>query len=578
MGDVEVETAAAAAAPATQEELSTANTLQQHLQLQACDGKYVTSQEILLLELYKAMTEGPSGVISGANGAAGDVGGASGGGIASTGGAGATSVSGGKGQAAAGAANGAHDAAHAAAGSHAASLAKSSSLASSGTPKRSAVSDRERVQNFLLQRQNSAGASSGATPTPRSAAGASASSSMSAVERAKLVMAKKAGQAASKPLARASSLGSGASGHSSGGASSAGAASSSSAVKRVNPLADILKGGSGSVVGAVAAAVAKRPRTAKVELKPGEIRLNGGRSSIQLPVESFLRNEDWDSATDSPLDLVLPEVAFATNNTLIVHATMPPRSMRFCLNISTQASMLSGAPYPGTVVYHFNPRRQRGGMIIQNSNIDGRWGCSQPLPRCPITFGEPFTLRLTIIPNGFLVFIEEVFQDEFKHRVPIREGENLVLTVPTRDENGNPEGVVVHSVWWGHAEPPANIDALRRGVGGGGGNSMGYNRGGYDGGGRNYRGGPGGGGGGGRFHGNPHPFEVYVGNLPPGTTRDELSFLFQYLGYETVRITARGFGFVTLRSAEDMHRAVEDLDGRDFNGMKLKVSVALAPK
>jgi RNA recognition motif-containing protein len=69
-----------------------------------------------------------------------------------------------------------------------------------------------------------------------------------------------------------------------------------------------------------------------------------------------------------------------------------------------------------------------------------------------------------------------------------------------------------------------------------------------------------------------------VGNLPQGTSRDELSFLFQYLGYETVRITARGFGFVTLRSAEDMNRAVEDLDGKEFNGMKLRVSCALPPK
>lgn len=310
----------------------------------------------------------------------------------------------------------------------------------------------------------------------------------------------------------------------------------------------------------------------------------------QLPLESFLRSEDWDSATDSPLDIVLPEVAFATNNTLIIHATMPARSSRCCFNVSTQSSMLSEAPYPGTVLYHFNPRRQRGGHIIQNSNIDGRWGCSQPLPRCPITFGEPFTLRITVVDSGFLVYLEEIFQDEFKHRVPIREGENLVLTVPTRDENGNPEGVIVHSVWWGHAEVPANMDHHNRRGGpgfgsgyhgrGGGGGARSYdgdrdNRGGGGG----YRGGNGGGGGGGsRFQSNPHPFEVYVGNLPTGTSREELSFLFQYLGYETVRITARGFGFVTLRSSEDMHRAVEDLDGKDFNGMKLRVSCALPPK
>ncbi|KAF4040232.1 RNA recognition motif-containing protein [Phytophthora infestans] len=438
------------------------NELQQHLQLEAFGGKYLTAQEILLVQLFQSVTDAaPS---NGGN----------------------------------------------------ADLSVSAPSGASASPK--AVSK-----------------VGGATASGAVAAGAKPA--MSAVERAKLLMAKKTGGTRT---------------------------TSSTAVKRINPLTDILRGGSGSVVGGVHSV--KRVRSTKSD-KPGEIKIQGGRTSIQLPLESFLRNEDWDSATGTPLDLVLPEVAFATNNTLIIHATLPPRSSRCCFNVSTQSSMLSGAPYPGTVLYHFNPRRQRGGHIIQNSNIDGRWGCSQPLPRFPLTFGEPFTLRLTVVPTGFLVFIEEIFQDEFKHRVPIREGENLVLTVPTRDENGNPEGVIVHSVWWGHAEVPPNLDTRRRGSNGG---YRGGDRGGYRGG-NSGRGGD-------RFHPAPHPYEVYVGNLPQGTSREELSFLFQYLGYETVRITARGFGFVTLRSAEDMNRAVEDFDGKEFNGMKLRVSCALPPK
>ncbi|KAG7380777.1 hypothetical protein PHYPSEUDO_006778 [Phytophthora pseudosyringae] len=500
------------------------NELQQHLQLEAFGGKYLTTQEILLLQLFQSVDDA-SASSAGANGTSSDL-------SVSVPSGGCASPK------AAGKAGGTP-------------LGRKSSLTSMGnvagggatppsatTPKRQLSSDRARVQSFLAQRSS---ASTGGAPSSNGAAGpgagaaaaAGAKPAMSAVERAKLLMAKKAGGA--RP-----------------------------AVKRSNPLTDILRGGSGSVVGGVHSV--KRPRSTKSD-KPGEIKIQGGRTSIQLPLESFLRSEDWDSATGTPLDLVLPEVAFATNNTLIIHATLPPRSSRCCFNVSTQSSMLSGAPYPGTVLYHFNPRRQRGGHIIQNSNIDGRWGCSQPLPRFPLTFGEPFTLRLTVVPTGFLVFIEEIFQDEFKHRVPIREGENLVLTVPTRDENGNPEGVIVHSVWWGHAEVPPNLDTRRRGSNGGhrGGERAGY-RGGNPG-----RGGD-------RFHPAPHPYEVYVGNLPQGTSREELSFLFQYLGYETVRITARGFGFVTLRSAEDMNRAVEDLDGKEFNGMKLRVSCALPPK
>ncbi|POM75761.1 Putative cell-cell adhesion protein [Phytophthora palmivora] len=492
------------------------NELQQHLQLEAFEGKYLTSQEILLLQLFQSAADAASS--AGANGSSSDLSvSAPSGAMASPKAAGGTPLS------------------------RKTSLSSMGKIAAGGgtppsatTPKRQISSDRARVQSFLAQRSSGTGVSSSNGPGGSTSTGPKPA--MSAVERAKLLMAKKAGGART---------------------------ASSTAVKRTNPLTDILRGGSGSVVGGVHSV--KRPRSTKSD-KPGEIKIQGGRTSIQLPLESFLRSEDWDSATGTPLDLVLPEVAFATNNTLIIHATLPPRSSRCCFNVSTQTSMLSGAPYPGTVLYHFNPRRQRGGHIIQNSNIDGRWGCSQPLARFPLTFGEPFTLRLTVVPTGFLVFIEEIFQDEFKHRVPIREGENLVLTVPTRDENGNPEGVIVHSVWWGHAEVPPNLDTRRRGSNGG---YRGGDRGGYRGG-HSGRGGD-------RFPA-PHPYEVYVGNLPQGTSREELSFLFQYLGYETVRITARGFGFVTLRSAEDMNRAVEDLDGKEFNGMKLRVSCALPPK
>uniref|UniRef100_M4BIU8 Galectin n=1 Tax=Hyaloperonospora arabidopsidis (strain Emoy2) TaxID=559515 RepID=M4BIU8_HYAAE len=508
--------------------------LQQHLQLEAFDSKYLTAQEILLLQLFQSTID-TSATSNYRNSTLSD----------------------------AAAAKKASSSFNASPVAPSASISgRKSSLPLVGksavfgcatppsmtTPKRQISSDRARVQSFLAQR-SSATAIGGGGSSAGSVASTGQSSTIatkpvvpSAVERAKLLMAKKAGGTRT--------------------------AVQSAAVKRTNPLTDILRGGSGSVVGGVSSV--KRPRSCKSD-KPGEIKIQGGRSSIQLPLESFLKTDDWDSATGTPLDLVLPEVAFATNNTLIIHATLPPRSTRCCFNISTQVSMLSGTPYPGTVLYHFSPRRLRGGHVIQNSNIDGRWGCSQQLPRCPLTFGEPFTLRLTVVPTGFLVFIEEIFQNEFKHRVPVREGENLVLTVPTRDETGNPEGVIVHSVWWGHAEVPPNLDTRRREVNGGyRGQNVDGDRGGHRGGNSTKSGD--------RFHPAPHPHEVYVGNLPQGTSREELSFLFQYLGYDTVRITARGFGFVTLRSAEDMNRAVEDLDGKEFNGMKLRVSGALPPK
>ena len=62
-----------------------------------------------------------------------------------------------------------------------------------------------------------------------------------------------------------------------------------SAVKRTNPLTDVLKGGSGSVEGSVP--TVKRQRSsvsgsANKSVKPGDIKLAGDREAIQWPVES----------------------------------------------------------------------------------------------------------------------------------------------------------------------------------------------------------------------------------------------------------------------------------------------------
>jgi hypothetical protein len=60
MGDVAVAASVESAAPkedaaAAKEEENSLHALQQHLQLEAFDGKYLTSQEILLLQLYQSL-------------------------------------------------------------------------------------------------------------------------------------------------------------------------------------------------------------------------------------------------------------------------------------------------------------------------------------------------------------------------------------------------------------------------------------------------------------------------------------------------------------------------------------------
>jgi cold-inducible RNA-binding protein len=75
---------------------------------------------------------------------------------------------------------------------------------------------------------------------------------------------------------------------------------------------------------------------------------------------------------------------------------------------------------------------------------------------------------------------------------------------------------------------------------------------------------------------------IYVGNLPFTTTGADLERLFGEHGdvtsasvisdRETGR--SRGFGFVEMSNAEEAKAAIDELDGQDFGGRRLKVNEA----
>lgn len=75
---------------------------------------------------------------------------------------------------------------------------------------------------------------------------------------------------------------------------------------------------------------------------------------------------------------------------------------------------------------------------------------------------------------------------------------------------------------------------------------------------------------------------IYVGNLPYSTGREELEQLFSQFGQvdrativsdrETGR--SRGFGFVEMPDEGDAHMAIEALNGKDYAGRALTVNEA----
>jgi len=75
---------------------------------------------------------------------------------------------------------------------------------------------------------------------------------------------------------------------------------------------------------------------------------------------------------------------------------------------------------------------------------------------------------------------------------------------------------------------------------------------------------------------------IYVGNLPHATTDSELKDAFgQYGSVDSAKIIteretgrSRGFGFVEMPDDGDGAKAVQELNGQDFDGRQLTVNEA----
>lgn len=73
--------------------------------------------------------------------------------------------------------------------------------------------------------------------------------------------------------------------------------------------------------------------------------------------------------------------------------------------------------------------------------------------------------------------------------------------------------------------------------------------------------------------------KIFVGNLSRQTTEDDLRQAFESFGQvRSVTIVmdaaagkSRGFGFVIMPSAKEVRNAIENLNGKDLRGEKIKV-------
>lgn len=79
---------------------------------------------------------------------------------------------------------------------------------------------------------------------------------------------------------------------------------------------------------------------------------------------------------------------------------------------------------------------------------------------------------------------------------------------------------------------------------------------------------------------------IYVGNIGPSVTEEALRSLFSAFGaVDSIRIikdkftgAARGFAFVEMPSADEANRAIEQLNGAELEGQRIRVNEARPPQ
>ena len=82
--------------------------------------------------------------------------------------------------------------------------------------------------------------------------------------------------------------------------------------------------------------------------------------------------------------------------------------------------------------------------------------------------------------------------------------------------------------------------------------------------------------------GRTRHMNIYVGNLPFRSTSADLEHLFgQYGQVDSAAVImdrdtgrSRGFGFVEMANNDEARRAIQELDGFDHDGRKLRVNEA----
>jgi len=144
--------------------------------------------------------------------------------------------------------------------------------------------------------------------------------------------------------------------------------------------------------------------------------------------------------------------------TLGLKITVPNESKSWSFNISPPNDM-----HGCNVLLHFNPRytvNRDGHKIVLMTDKQGTWGSPirQPMGNNSREDGlvaRQIDLMVQLRSDGFYIFANGIFSRFFPHRRhPKKLGiKSLKFTMNATDDNGNPQQVILHKVWWGWRSP-----------------------------------------------------------------------------------------------------------------------------
>jgi hypothetical protein len=191
----------------------------------------------------------------------------------------------------------------------------------------------------------------------------------------------------------------------------------------------------------------KRARPTPAAPSPSDA---GGLVATAPRNQNGILHKRWSPDSGKVLALALDEFSRSGNNTLTLQASMPNDGMRFALNIIAQSTYEED----GDIAMHFNPRRHRGGQIVLNNRVGGRWGRGLTLNRGAeiFTSGEIFELKILFSAECFAFYVNDKWFCDMEYRTPLPDGQPLLMWFGLADDFGHPDALALDWVHWGHSE------------------------------------------------------------------------------------------------------------------------------